>query len=65
MYPDARAAALAAEAVGDLNGFEIFDGIVGKRSVHRRQVRDIIENAAQMLPAPDEDTITDIDPSFG
>ena len=66
MYPDARAAALAVEAVGDLTGFEIplTELLENARSIED-SVRDIIENAAQMLPAPDEDTITDIDPSFG
>ena len=66
MYPDARAAALAVEAVGDLTGFEIplTELLENARSIED-SVRDIIENAAQMLPAPDEDNITDIDPSFG
>jgi len=67
MYPDARAAALAVEAVSDLTGLEIPLGelLENARSIED-SVRDIIENASQMLPAPDaEDTITDIDPSFG
>ena len=66
MYPDARAAALAVEAVGDLTGFEIplTDLLENARTIEDN-VRDIIENASQMLPAPDGADVTDIDPSFG
>ena len=66
MYPDARAAALAVEAVGDLTGFEIplTDLLENARAIED-SVRDIIENASQMLPAPGEQEVTDIDPSFG
>ena len=66
MYPDARAAALAVEAVSDLTGLEIplTELLENARSIED-SVRDIIENASQMLPAPDEENITDIDPSFG
>jgi uncharacterized protein len=66
MYPDARAAALAVEAVGDLTGFEIplTDLLENARAIED-SVRDIIENASQMLPAPGEQDVTDIDPSFG
>jgi predicted ATP-grasp superfamily ATP-dependent carboligase len=66
MYPDARAAALAVEAVGDLTGLEIplTELLENARSIED-SVRDIIDNAAQMLPAPDHADVTDIDPSFG
>jgi uncharacterized protein len=66
MYPDARAAALAVEAVSDLTGLEIplTELLENARSIED-SVRDIIENASQMLPAPDETNVTDIDPSFG
>ena len=66
MYPDARAAALAVEAVGDLTGFDIplTELLENARSIED-SVRDIIENASTMLPAPDETSVTDIDPSFG
>ena len=66
MYPDARAAAIAVEAVSDLTGLEIPLGplLENAREVED-SVRDIIENAAQMLPAPDDTSVHDIDPSFG
>jgi len=66
MYPDARAAAIAVEAVSDLTGLEIPLGplLENAREVEG-SVRDIIENAAQMLPAPEDDSVHDIDPSFG
>ena len=66
MYPDARAAALAVEAVSDLTGIEIplTELLENARSIED-SVRDIIENASQLLPAPDDDNIKDIDPSFG
>ena len=66
MYPDARAAALAVEAVSDLTGLEIplTELLENARSIED-SVRDIIENASQMLPAPEDDSVTDIDPSFG
>ena len=66
MYPDARAAALAVEAVSDLTGMEIplTELLENARSIED-SVRDIIENASQMLPAPEPENTTDIDPSFG
>ena len=66
MYPNARAAALAVEAVSDLTGIEIplTELLENARSIED-SVRDIIENASQLLPAPDDDNIKDIDPSFG
>ena len=66
MYPDARAAALAVEAVSDLTGLEIplTELLENARSIED-SVREIIENASQMLPAPGDENVTDIDPSFG
>jgi uncharacterized protein len=66
MYPDARAAALAVEAVSDLTGLDIplTELLENARSIEDN-VRDIIEKASQMLPAPEQDDVTDIDPSFG
>ena len=54
------------EAVSDLTGLEIplTELLENARSIED-SVRDIIENASQMLPAPDAENITDIDPSFG
>ena len=66
MYPDARAAAIAVEAISDLTGIEIplTDLLENARAIEDN-VRNIIENASQMLPAPEENNVTDIDPSFG
>ena len=66
MYPDARAAAIAVEAVCDITGLEIplSDLLENARAIEDN-VRNIIENASQMLPAPERDNVTDIDPSFG
>ncbi len=66
MYPDARAAALAVEAVSDLTGLDIplTELLENARSIED-SVRDIIESASQMLPPPGDEDITDIDPSFG
>ena len=62
----ARAAALAVEAVSDLTGLDIplTELLENARSIED-SVRDIIESASQMLPAPDDENVTDIDPSFG
>jgi len=66
MYPDARAAAIAVEAVAELTNIEIPLGeLLENARTIEDSVRDIIENAAQMLPAPQEGEIHDIDPSFG
>jgi len=66
MYPDARAAAIAVEAISDLTGLEIplTDLLENARAIEDN-VRNIIENASQMLPAPEDNNVTDIDPSFG
>jgi hypothetical protein len=49
-----------------LTGFEIplTDLLENARAIED-SVRDIIENASQMLPAPGDQDVTDIDPSFG
>ena len=66
MYPDARAAAIAVEAISDLTGIEIplTDLLENARAIEDN-VRNIIENASQMLPAPEDNNVTDLDPSFG
>ena len=65
MYPDARAAAIAIEAVCDLTGLEIPLGelLENAREIEN-SVRDVFENTATMLPAPEEKDDF-IDPSFG
>ena len=65
MYPDARAAAIAIEAVCDLTGLEIplGDLLENAREIEN-SVRDVFENTATMLPAPEENDDF-IDPSFG
>ena len=65
MYPDARAAAIAIEAVSDLTGLEIplGDLLENAREIEN-SVRDVFENTATMLPAPEENDDF-IDPSFG
>ena len=65
MYPDARAAAIAIEAVSDLTGLEIplGDLLENAREIEN-SVRDVFENSATMLPAPEENDDF-IDPSFG
>ena len=65
MYPDARAAAIAIEAVCDLTGLDIplGDLLENAREIEN-SVRDVFENTATMLPAPEvKDDF--IDPSFG
>jgi predicted ATP-grasp superfamily ATP-dependent carboligase len=54
------------EAVSDLTGLDIplTELLENARSIEDN-VRDIIEKASQMLPAPEQDDVTDIDPSFG
>ena len=66
MYPDARAAALAVEAISDMTGIEIpLSELLENAREIEDNVRNIIENASQMLPAPESENVTDIDPSFG
>ena len=62
MYPDARAAALAVEAVTDLTGIDIpLSSLLEDARKIEDSVREVFENSQTMLPAPDEE----IDPSFG
>ena len=65
MYPDARAAALAIEAVSDLTGLEIplTDLLENAREIEN-SVKEVFENSMTMLPAPEQvDEYND--PSFG
>jgi len=66
MYPDARAAAIAVEAVSDLTGLDIPLGplLENAREIED-SVRNIIENSGPMLPAPERNDVHDVDPSFG
>ena len=62
MYPDARAAALAVEAVTDLTGIDIpLSSLLEDARKIEDSVREVFENSQTMLPAPDDE----IDPSFG
>ena len=65
MYPDARAAALAIEAVCDLTGLEIpLTELLENAREIENSVKDVFEKSMTMLPAPDENDDF-IDPSFG
>ena len=62
MYPDARAAALAVEAVTDLTDIDIpLSSLLEDARKIEDSVREVFENSQTMLPAPDDE----IDPSFG
>ena len=62
MYPDARAAAMAVEAVSDLTGIDIpLSSLLEDARKIEDSVREVFENSQTMLPAPEED----VDPSFG
>ncbi len=65
MYPDARAAALAIEAVSDLTGLEIplTDLLENAREIEN-SVKEVFENSMTMLPAPEQGDEYN-DPSFG
>lgn len=67
MYPDARAAALAVEAVAELTGIEIpLSDLLENAQNIEDSVRDVLENSQTLLPAPDTDVYDqDVDPSFG
>ena len=59
---DARAAALAVEAVTDLTGIDIpLSSLLEDARKIEDSVREVFENSQTMLPAPDDE----IDPSFG
>ena len=67
MYPDARAAALAIEAVCDLTGLEIpLSELLENAREIENSVREVFEKSMTMLPAPDEEEEGSFsDPSFG
>lgn len=61
MYPDARAAALAIEAVSELTGLDIpLSSLLEDARRIEDSVREVFENSQTMLPAPEDK----IDPSF-
>ena len=63
MYPDARAAALAIEAVSELIEIEIpLSSLIEDARAIENSVQEIFENAQNALPAPED---TSLDPSFG
>ena len=66
MYPDARAAALAIEAVCDLTGLErpLTELLENAREIEN-SVREVFEKSMTMLPGPEEDEESFSDPSFG
>ena len=66
MYPDARAAALAIEAVCDLTGLEIpLTELLENAREIENSVREVFEKSMTMLPGPEEDEESFSDPSFG
>jgi len=68
LYPDARAAALAVEALSDITGIEIpLNDLLEYARVIEESVQQSLANAQPRLSAPDDfasDTETDADPSF-
>jgi len=61
MFPDARAAALAIEAVSELTEIDIpLSSLLEDARKIEDSVREVFENSQTMLPAPDDE----IDPSF-
>ena len=69
MYPDARAAALAVEAVAELTGIEIpLSELLENAQNIEDSVREVIENSQTLLPGPETNVVDadrDVDPSFG
>ena len=66
MYPDARAAALAIEAVCDLTGLEIpLSELLENAREIENSVREVFEKSMTMLPGPEEGEESFSDPSFG
>ena len=68
LYPDARAAALAVEAIGDLTGLEIpLSELLENAQTIESSVQEVIENSTTMLPGPEIDVGDDpsLDPSVG
>lgn len=61
MYPDARAAAMAVEAVSELTNIDIpLSSLLEDARKIEDSVREVFENSQTMLPAPEDQ----IDPSF-
>jgi len=68
LYPDARAAALAVEAIGDLTGLEIpLSELLENAQTIESSVQEVIEKKRTMLPGPEIDVGDDpsLDPSVG
>ena len=66
MYPDARAAALAIEAVCDLTGLEIpLTELLENAREIENSVREVFEKSMTMLPGSEEGEESFSDPSFG
>ena len=69
MYPDARAAALAVEAVAELTGLEIpLSELLANAQNIEDSVREVLENTQTLLPGPETEVFEadrDVDPSFG
>jgi uncharacterized protein len=66
MYPDARAAALAVEAIADLTGMEIpLSGLIEDARKIEDSVKEVFEKAQTMLPAPAEKDDDQHDPMIG
>lgn len=69
MFPDARAAALAVEAVAELTGIEIpLSELLENAQNIEDSVRNVIEQSRTLLPGPEDevyDSDPSLDPSFG
>ena len=64
MYPDARAAALAVEAIARLTGFEIpLDELLEDAQQIESSVQEVFQRAQTMLPSPKNGD--EIDPMVG
>ena len=66
MYPDARAAALAIEAIGELTGLDVplEDLLADAREIESR-VQEMFDKTRQMLPAPEDEAGDRADPMVG
>jgi len=66
MYPDARAAALAVEAITDLTGLDItLSTLIEDARRIEESVQEVLRKAQTMLPAPDESIDDGMDPMVG
>ena len=66
MYPDARAAALAVEAISDLTELEIpLSGLLEDARRIEDSVQDVLQKAQTMLPAPQDSDDDHMDPMIG